>query len=317
MKKRTVRMILIHIISLLVLFFVIIKLAEELIVFKQKLYDVKNYVVEKVSGEQKSVEATSEEMYPAFEEYPVLQHNDEVWYAQNRTICHATGGIDGLSYTNSKEALELSLQKGMDVIEVDFRFTSDGHLVCAHKWEDISTSKAAMTLEEFQNTKICGKYTPLTAAELIGYMVEKEDLYIVIDTKESNLAEVIRELVTLSNDDSEIMDRFIVQLYSLDDAKSQIREIYPFTNDNFLFTAYKSDISELDELLYKCYEQEISVITTPYGQWDDEWIGKLNEKGFIIYVHTVNRVDHAEKAIRAGVYGIYTDELTEADLSGL
>ena len=113
-------MILIHIISLLVLFFVIIKLAEELIVFKQKLYDVKNYVVEKVSGEQKSVEATSEEMYPACEEYPVLQHNDEVWYAQNRTTFNATGGIDGLSYTNSKEALELSLQKGMDVIEVDF-----------------------------------------------------------------------------------------------------------------------------------------------------------------------------------------------------
>ena len=65
---------------------------------------------------------------------PVVKHS--TWYKENKVVMHATGGIDGLEYTNSKDALLHSINQGAKVIEVDFNFTSDKHLVCFHKKED-------------------------------------------------------------------------------------------------------------------------------------------------------------------------------------
>ena len=62
-------------------------------------------------------------------------------------INHACGGIDGNSYTNSTEALDNSIKSNCESVEIDFRYTSDGTLICAHDWEDIGF-KSAPTLEE-------------------------------------------------------------------------------------------------------------------------------------------------------------------------
>lgn len=52
----------------------------------------------------------------------------------NNYIAHALGGIDGQTYTNSKEAIENSYNKGVRLFEVDVKLTSDNKLVCVHGW---------------------------------------------------------------------------------------------------------------------------------------------------------------------------------------
>lgn len=52
----------------------------------------------------------------------------------NKYLAHALGGIDGQTYTNSKEAIENSYNKGVRLFEVDVKLTSDNKLVCVHGW---------------------------------------------------------------------------------------------------------------------------------------------------------------------------------------
>ena len=47
-------------------------------------------------------------------------------------IAHAGGGINGKTYTNSKNALVASLEKGFNYIELDLCQLSNGEVVCAH-----------------------------------------------------------------------------------------------------------------------------------------------------------------------------------------
>lgn len=46
-------------------------------------------------------------------------------------IAHAGGGINGLSYSNSIEALDLNYDKGFRIFELDFSWTSEGQSVFA------------------------------------------------------------------------------------------------------------------------------------------------------------------------------------------
>jgi len=51
-------------------------------------------------------------------------------------IAHAGGGINGMPYTNSLEALDLTYKKGFRVFEMDFSLTTDNHLILLHDWDD-------------------------------------------------------------------------------------------------------------------------------------------------------------------------------------
>ena len=85
-------------------------------------------------------------------------------------IAHAGGVLDGYVYTNSLEALQNAVANGYKYIEADLLLTSDSVLVAAHSWEDfnrmtgnVHRGDSAMTLASFQNQRIHGRYTPLTA----------------------------------------------------------------------------------------------------------------------------------------------------------
>ena len=54
--------------------------------------------------------------FSVFSEYEAFPQKQNTWYTKNNLIVHATGGIDGLSYTNSKDAMTQSLKKGYRVL---------------------------------------------------------------------------------------------------------------------------------------------------------------------------------------------------------
>lgn len=297
-RKATV--IIFHLIVLLAFCLILFKFPEEIIKIKNKIY----YLVQSSQADSNI----------DFSEYPQMSHNGDEWFQDTQLVYHAGGGIDGLDYSNSKEALEATLSSGNNVIEIDFAYTSDHQLVCMHEWEEQWSSENIPSLAEFASQKIFGKYTPMTANDVVKYMENHPELYVVIDTKEDDHPEVIRNLTELSSYDTSITDRFIIQLYK-PGIKEQILEIYPFKDENFLFTAYKFGARFPNKIMKICYDENIPVVTVPYGSWDEQAKELFTSKNFIIYEHTVNRPDYASKSLQMGVHGFYTDFLTEEDLN--
>lgn len=303
MKKRTLFLILMHITILAVMAIGVLKYSEEITALKSSGYGL---LQQAKSGP--AVTFTDVEALTPFEA------DNGAWHHRCDLIYHAAGGIDGLDYSNSRDALEHTLELGNRFVEIDFRYTSDGQLVCARDWADITPDGIAPTDDAFRDLKIYGKYTTFTAVDLIGYMLQYPDLYIIIDTKENVAVQVVSDLTELCSEDSHILSRFIIQLYDFD-SKAAIVAAYPFPDAQFLFTAYKYGTGRPAEILKNCYEQNIRVITVPHGAWSDEVIAHFTEKGFVLYEHTVNRPDEAREALARGIRGLYTDFLSPADLA--
>lgn len=235
------------------------------------------------------------------------------WYETSRLIYHAGGAIGSMSYTNSKEAIEKTLEDGNRLLEIDFLFTSDGHLVCLHEWQNLQGRNQPCSLETFLSLKIYYQYTTITAEDFLGYMRAYPDLYLIVDTKEQNAVEVVAELLRLCDYDASVADRFVIQLYD-GGMKAQILELYPFTADNFLFTAYKYGPYRITDIMNLCLEEEIRIVTVPYGSWDKATVQKFNDAGFYVFEHTVNYTSMTDNGLARGVYGFYTDSLQESDL---
>lgn len=129
-------------------------------------------------------------------------------------IAHGGGGIDGYTYTNCKEALLGSLDKGYKFVELDFSLTSDSVLVCAHGpqvFNKITGGNVSSTdmpnLKEFENSRILGEYTPLTA---------KEALHILIQRPFILLVDFISDPEIIDKNFSEFKDQIMVETTSIE-----------------------------------------------------------------------------------------------------
>lgn len=254
------------------------------------------------------------------------EENNQEWYNYNM-IAHAGGGIDGKTMTNSLEALNLAKENGFKLIEIDFQLTSDDVLVLKHDWSKESavvleqpvTSEPWQILdcETFKNTKVYRKYTTMTIEDLINWMDENPEIYIVTDSKEATEELIVKQfsrIVQACNGDESILDRFIVQIYN-DDMLAVVKSIYDFPN--VLYTIYQ--IAEpSEEFFHKladyCMENNIKVVTIPKDYLWQPFIDILTEHDLIIYTHTINTITELERAVNMNVHGIYTDFLYESDL---
>lgn len=300
MKLKKWQLIVLHILILALLFLCAVMYAEEIQSLKETVYYTLHPIP--VTGE-------TNDQYTL---YPATSTGEE-WYADAPVIYHAGGSIEGNSYTNSREAVEKTLADGNDFIEMDLRYTSDHHLVCAHSWTDVYLEDQEPTLEEFLNSKIQGKFTPMTAEDLLEIMAENPQMHLILDAKgPEQLPEILAELVTMTVEDPDILSRFIIQLYTGRE-KSTLQEIYPFDDSQFLFTLYEWGAFQ-HEVIAICNEENINVLTIQQGNIQDEDVTLLRDLGFTVYVHTIDRADVAQLLLETGFSGIYTDNLQPADL---
>lgn len=294
-KKKILRLVVIHLSAAVLIVLGIFKYAEELQMLKERLY----YAV--VASEDVQEET--------------LERDSNAWYMQESLIYHAGGGYEGASYTNANEAILHTLENNNYLIEMDFLFTSDRQLVCAHSWDMMYPDGYVPSAEEFLSERIQGKYTPITAAELIQIMRDYPQMHLVIDTKEENLYLVVAELVSLAGEDPGVIDRFVIQLYAGTE-KAGLKAFYPFREEQFLLSLYK--IGNWDQSVLRLCEQEgIYILTTFFGQIPDEDVSMLRERGFILFEHTVNDPEQVRTALNRGICGVYTDFLTSEMLETL
>ena len=104
----------------------------------------------------------------------------------DRYIAHAGGTIDGLKYTNSKEAMDYSYEQGFRLFELDIIETSDGKYVAAHDWghwakETNFKGEVPVSREAFLKHKIRGKYTVLDMDAINSWFKTHPDAILITD----------------------------------------------------------------------------------------------------------------------------------------
>lgn len=274
------------------------------VTFCEEIRDVKNGIATALHTEAPAAPSQPPQLHP-------VSTNGDAWFSQAPLIYHAGGIIEGNSYTNSREALEATLAAGNHFIEIDFNYTADDHLVCIHDWSDAYPGQEPLTLDAFRGMQIQGKFTPMTAEDLLTIMRENPQMHLVTDTKRS-LYRVMTDLTALAGNDPDLLDRFVIQVYR-EGEKAHIQQLYPFADAQFLFTIYAWGPWSL-EAARVCNDENISVLTVPYGTMPEEDAVLLDQLGFTVYEHTVNRADLARAALDRGIHSFYTDCLQPEDL---
>ncbi len=252
--------------------------------------------------------------------YQIYAYHTRPWYRQHSLIAHAMGGIDGLDYTNSREAFERNYQKGYRVFEVDLRQTSDGVLVGRHDWRKNGRNsyggKKIPTAGEYLSSRIDGKYTPVSFEDVLLLAKEYPDVYFMTDTKQGNLQKA-EETMKLMADTAErlgltrvLRERFIIQIYNEEMYTAVKQWIDP---ENILYTVYQLEPEEYAEAAAFCVKRGIPVISIRFKRWNETLQRTLQEAGLVTAVHTINDPAQAKEYFENQVRCLYSDTLDPGD----
>lgn len=226
-------------------------------------------------------------------------------------IIHAAGRVDGISGTNSLEALEETYAAGGRAIEIDFDWTSDGELVCIHDFTDRFTPLLhgePCTLEEFLNIRYLNRYTPMTARDLLDWLSRHTDVILITDFKSGNV-DGLETLAWMAQDYPNLQSRIYPQIYHQE-------EYWPVRGlgyRNIIYTLYAEhyDIRR-DAAGITAFAQNhpLAAVTVPMAIVDQQgqsYVDTINEADIPLYIHTVNGIQDIRKYQAMGIYGVYTD----------
>ena len=216
-------------------------------------------------------------------------------------------------------------EQGVRLFELDLSRTSDGVWVCRHNWNDSmgqwdGNGKKVLTEEEFRQSKIYGKYTPMTLEDFFLLLKDYPDAYVLIDSKQYSLRNYQRTLedysdyveIARSAGAGETLDQIIPEIYS--------EAMFPGTAMIYSFPSYvyslwqEYSVEELEHIASFCKEKGIPAATVYWEYWSEETEKIFEKNGISLYVYTVNDRDQARRYISQGAEGICTDFLTAEDL---
>jgi lipoteichoic acid synthase len=229
------------------------------------------------------------------------------WIPVPQYIAHAGGGIGGLGYTNSLEALEANYRRGHRFFEVDLNWTSDGQLVLIHDWRGAFKSlfpetkpAGAPSLRQFLRLKMKDNLTPMSFSGLARWLLAHPGARIITDVKDGNL----RALKTISEECPDLLERIIPQIYSFEEYDS----VWAMGYRNIILTLYVANYPDEPVLAFARRRRLFGVT-----MWDKRAMGNLpNELAKTktpVFAHTVNSPEMRRKLEANGVSGIYTDFL--------
>ncbi|MEZ8500451.1 glycerophosphodiester phosphodiesterase family protein [Vibrio splendidus] len=140
------------------------------------------------------------------------EHNSisEIIVNSGGLIAHAGGGINGLKYTNSLEAMEQSIEHGFKMIELDLLISSDGRIVAVHDWKSFhemtNSNNGSISYKEFESKIIYDKYKTLNISTAID-ILDENDVVLVTD-KIKNIALLSKYIID--------KDKSIIEVFSTD-----------------------------------------------------------------------------------------------------
>lgn len=224
---------------------------------------------------------------------------------KKRFIAHAGGSIDGKTYTNSLEALNISYKKGLRYFELDIIETSDNHYVAVHGWKNWLKKVSYKgpippTKHDFMRHKIFGKYTPVDMETLNLWFEKHKDAVLVTDKVDQP-----KKFSAFFK----FKDRLMMEVFSWDSAKEALSAniAAPILNFKLVKNLKVDDIPKF--LKNKGYEFIASSRNEHTVHLD--LIKNLNKAGIKIYAYGFHSPYPNEKFLicnqRELYYGAYVD----------
>jgi glycerophosphoryl diester phosphodiesterase len=226
-------------------------------------------------------------------------------------VAHALGGIEGVTYTNSLEALEHSLARGSRFLEVDLSFTADGDLVCFHtKHEEylgLETPIIELSTSEFLDRRYHDRFTLISLETLMQRLEEHPEAYLVTDCKH-DFNDCMEKVVSVAKTvDPALVGRIIPQFYTVE----QWRDVTRMESEHgafatVIFTLYRTKIDD-DTVVEIAASRAVPVITMSRERFNRELVARLEAIGIDSLVHTINNPAEMVGYIDQGVRGLYSD----------
>lgn len=222
-----------------------------------------------------------------------------------RFIAHAGGLASGWDYTNSREALDENYRRGFRFFEVDMSWTADDHLVLVHDWKKTWRryfgGEAVPTREQFLATPMRHGLSTLSMEDVIAWLGQHPDAFLVTDVKERNLDALQR----VAAEAGPLVARIVPQAYGPD----EIAAVRALGYEQVILTVYRSRLTPA-ELTDAAREGGAWALTIPEARArNGEFSQALAEEGLPVYVHTVNDAAGWSQLRELGVDGLYTDSL--------
>ena len=226
-------------------------------------------------------------------------------------VAHAGGGIGGTPVSNTREALDASYAAGYRWFEVDFSWTSDGHLVCIQTWGDhleqqFGATRGRKSLAEFTALKRTDGRTPITLAQAMEWLAAHADAVIVTDAKEDNL----KALEHIAKAHAALLPRLVAQAYDLPELAPAMALGYR----GVILSLYQSEATDAEVLAAVAKTRPLAVAMPPERAKTDGFVAKLRDLGLPVYVHTINDKAEWDRLAGLGVTGVYSDTLLPKDV---
>ncbi|MDO4276074.1 MAG: phosphatidylinositol-specific phospholipase C/glycerophosphodiester phosphodiesterase family protein [Eubacteriales bacterium] len=269
--------------------------------------------------------AETPEPEPSAAPEPTSVPTPEFSWDNYKVIAHALGGLDGMTYLNSKESFVKYYEKGFRLFEVDLTKTSDGMWVCRHSWNSSlgqweGDKKQVLSAETFLSTPLYGKYTPMSLKELFLLLKDYPDAFILLDSKQYSVRNYQRTLEDYSE---------YVEIAKAVGAERVLGQLIPEIYNEAMFSGavlmgefptymyslwQKYSVKELKTIARFCKEKGIPAATINEKYWSEKVQKIFDDQGILLYIYTVNDRDKAGTLLEKGAAGICTDYLTEQDL---
>lgn len=240
-------------------------------------------------------------------------------------ITHALGSLDGLTYLNSRESFINFYDKGCRLFEVDLTKTSDGVWVCRHNWKEPlgqwdGEERKVLSSEEFLNTPIYGKYTPMTFEDLLKLLKEYPDAFVMVDSKQYSVRNYQRTLedyaqyreIAINAGIEETLGQIIPEIYN-SAMFSGTAQLYKFPS--YIYSLWQEySVEELNDIADFCQTSHIGAVTIYCDYWSEEIQKIFDEREILVYIYTVNDKEEAINYRQNGAAGVCTDILLAENL---
>ena len=258
--------------------------------------------------------------------YSISATTPEFKWENYKTIAHALGGIGDKTYLNSKESFLAGYQMGCRLFEVDLVKTSDNVWVCRHSWYQSlgqweGEERKVLSSEEFLNTPIYGKNTPMTFEDLLKLLDEYPDAFVMIDSKQYSVRNYQRTLedyaqyreISIKAGIEHTLKQIIPEIYN--------SAMYPGTALLYKFPAYIYSLwqeyttEELNDIAEFCQTNKIMAVTIYRDYWSEEVQKIFDEWDILVYIYTINDKEEARRYLENGAQGVCTDVLITDNLN--
>ena len=234
------------------------------------------------------------------------------------SIGHGGGRFKGIAKTNSYDALNANIDRFV-VQELDFEWTADGELVCIHNWDTAYTYRFGIetdTPPDYATFRRLLTESPEAPGNcdldgLANWMRAHPALRIVTDVKSNPVA--AHELIADRHPD--LLSRFLPQAYKPD----QIDFYRSLGFPKIIWTLYRYEHRSKPEIvIQEAQEHMPDAITMPASAVESGLMRAVIEgAGLPVYVHTINQAHTTACLLKAGAAGIYSDDLSLADVEDL